>query len=120
MQSMDSASNACSQNPACCTAAAGEEPILPIPVGTGSTFVPPQTTAPAKEPASEGTKDKTTEMTWQEIKKNCDEGFTRCLDTAVQSQRGPLYKHSQCAACRDVCVQNKGVWPAEANEKACP
>ncbi|WP_375771256.1 hypothetical protein NR798_10260 [Archangium gephyra] len=119
-QSMDSASSACRQNPAYCTAVAGEETVLPIPVSTTPLPVAPESAAPAKDNASEGSKDKTTELSWQEFKKICYAKYTGCLDTAVQGIDGPLYKHSQCVACRDVCMQNKGAWPSEANGKPCP
>jgi hypothetical protein len=97
-QSVDSASSACRQNPAYCTAVAGEETVFPIPVRTTPPPVPPETAAPTKDKDAEGSKDK----------------------TAVQGIDGPLYKHSQCVACRDVCMQNKGVWPSEASGKPCP
>jgi hypothetical protein len=120
MQSMDSASSACRQNPAYCTATAGEESILPVPVRVGPTFAPPQTSTSSAEHSPEASKDKTVELTPQETKKHCDEEFTRCLETPTQSKRGPLYKHSQCVGCRDLCVQAKGRWPAEANGMSCP
>lgn len=119
-QSMDSASSACRQNPAYCTAVAGEETVLPIPVSTTPSPVPPETAAPAKDEGSEGSKDKTTELSWQEFKKICYEKYTGCLETAVQGIDGPLYKHSQCVACRDLCMQKKGAWPSEANGMPCP
>lgn len=83
-QSMDSASSACRQNPAYCTVMAGEETVVLIPVRTTPAPIPPQTAAPAKDKAPEGSKDKTIELTWQEFKKICDEKYTSCLDTAVE------------------------------------
>lgn len=50
---------------------------------------------------------------------SCDDHFTKCLDTDVADIPGPLWGHSQCHACRDVCVQNGGVWPSKANGKRC-
>jgi len=49
----------------------------------------------------------------------CDEMFTACLETGIAGIREPLYRHSQCHACRDVCVQNGGAWSATANGKPC-
>src|SRR5262249_26793720 len=50
---------------------------------------------------------------------SCDELFTGFLGPRVPSPAGPLARHSQCHACRDVCVQEGGVWPEVANEKPC-
>jgi hypothetical protein len=50
---------------------------------------------------------------------NCDDWFTACLGTKIASIPGPLYGHSQCHACRDLCVQLGGAWPASANGKPC-
>jgi hypothetical protein len=49
---------------------------------------------------------------------DCDELFTVCLGTRIQSIPGPKHGHGQCHACRDVCRQY-GTWPEVANGKPC-
>lgn len=41
----------------------------------------------------------------------CDDHFTNCLSSSIQSQAGPLFGSSACVTCRNQCVQNGGVWP---------
>jgi hypothetical protein len=48
----------------------------------------------------------------QENKRRCNEMRTRCLHTYRSNQPGPLYGHSRCEKCRDVCVNSGGVWPS--------
>jgi hypothetical protein len=50
---------------------------------------------------------------------SCDDMFSACLGTSIAGIPGPLYGHSQCHACRDLCVQLGGAWPATANGKPC-
>ena len=52
-------------------------------------------------------------------KESCDDMFTACLGTSIAGIPGPLYGHSQCHACRDLCVQLGGTWPATSNGKPC-
>jgi hypothetical protein len=117
-QSLDSASSACRQNPAYCTAVAGEETVFPIPVSVSPRPTPPQAATP--DGTATQSKADTTELSPEEIKRNCNEEFTQCLETPVQSIRGPKFDHSQCVGCRDLCMQRKGIWPSEANGKPCP
>jgi RHS repeat-associated protein len=42
---------------------------------------------------------------------DCNEHFTRCLDTSLQDAVGGSWGASRCSLCRDSCVQNSGVWP---------
>lgn len=122
-QSTDSASAACQKNPVYCTAVPGEETVVP-PVQMAPPAPPPRTPGRGKDRSKPGTseqsKEDTVELTPAELKKRCDEEFTHCLGTPVQSIRGPKFDHSQCVACRDLCMQNAGVWPAQANDKPCP
>ena len=41
----------------------------------------------------------------------CDDHFTNCLDSSIQSQSGPVYGSSACFTCRNVCESNDGFWP---------
>lgn len=50
-------------------------------------------------------------LSYAEVKKRCDAAFTDCLGSRIQSIRSLRYGHSQCIPCRDLCVQNSGVWP---------
>lgn len=49
---------------------------------------------------------------------DCNELFTACLETRIASIPGPLRRHSQCHACRDLCKWD-GRWPDLANGKPC-
>lgn len=42
---------------------------------------------------------------------DCNEHFTKCLSSSLQSQTGPLYGHSACFTCRNQCEQTGGDWP---------
>jgi hypothetical protein len=48
----------------------------------------------------------------QENRRRCDEKLTECLDTYRSSRPGPLWKHSRCIGCRDVCMRLGGEWPS--------
>lgn len=38
----------------------------------------------------------------------CNDHFTNCLDSGIQSQLGPLHGSSACYTCRDECERNGG------------
>jgi hypothetical protein len=58
-------------------------------------------------------------LSYPEKKKRCDDAFTDCLDSWIQSIPGDKKGHSQCHPCRDLCMQNNGVWPGSALNKPC-
>lgn len=122
-QSLDSASSACRQNPAYCTTMAGEETVVPVLEQTRSE--PLEATkhdgdkGKSKEKAAGRPRTEAGARTQKEIDDECNERFTQCLETATQSKRGPLFKHSYCFSCRDECVRQKGIWPAEFDGKPC-
>jgi hypothetical protein len=49
----------------------------------------------------------------QEIRKRCNEEFNMCLNSPIQNVPSGTSGHSLCWPCKDVCMQNNGVWPAE-------
>lgn len=49
----------------------------------------------------------------QEIRKRCNEEFDKCLNSPIQDILSRTSGHSLCWPCKDVCVQNNGVWPVE-------
>ena len=51
-------------------------------------------------------------LSYKEIKERCKEGFTKCLDSRIQSIPSGTAGHSMCHVCRDECMQNQGEWPA--------
>ena len=58
-------------------------------------------------------------LPYPEVKKQCDEAFTKCLDSKIQSIPGDKTGHSQCYPCRDLCLRSNGVWPGSALNKPC-
>lgn len=48
---------------------------------------------------------------YKEIKERCNEAFTKCLESRIQSIRSETMGHSLCHICRDECMQNQGEWP---------
>ena len=50
-------------------------------------------------------------LSFAEVKKRCDAAFVDCLGSAIQSIKSKTRGHSQCHPCRDVCMQNNGIWP---------
>jgi hypothetical protein len=58
-------------------------------------------------------------LPFAEAQKKCDEAFTACLGTRIQSIRGGTAGHSQCHTCRDLCMQNGGSWPDQAMGRRC-
>lgn len=118
-QTLDSASSACRQNPAYCIAPAGEEVVLPVQPRPPTPPPEQEAARRPKDKAEEQTREKTGELTWQEFNKRCNEEFTLCLHTATQGKHGPLFNHSHCFTCRDVCMRNRGVWPAEVDGTPC-
>ncbi len=127
-QSLDSATNACRQNPAYCVSMAGEEtvvPILPqvIPVD------PPQTTAktesveaPTHEASNESSEANDSERVpsveeRQRRRDLCRDYYDRCIQ-ARGGTPGRKHNETQCQACYDYCYR-VGFWPARANGKIC-
>lgn len=47
----------------------------------------------------------------QEVKKRCNKEFNTCLESPIQSIPSETSGHSLCWPCKDVCMQNNGVWP---------
>jgi hypothetical protein len=93
---------------------------LPNRVSPPETFRPqPDQAEHPKEVTVTPTQVETAERTVREISKICNEEFTKCLDSAAQSKRGPLFKHSHCHSCRDVCVRQKGTWPDAVDKVPC-
>jgi len=43
---------------------------------------------------------------------DCNEHFSRCLQTKLADAVGGSYGSSRCSLCKDSCVQNGGSWPA--------
>jgi hypothetical protein len=58
-------------------------------------------------------------LPYPELKRRCDEAFTNCLDSPIQSIPGDKRGHSQCYPCRDLCMRGNGVWPDLALNKPC-
>jgi hypothetical protein len=58
-------------------------------------------------------------LTSQEVKDLCNKAFTDCLETPIQSIWGEKFNHSQCINCRNVCTQEGGIWPAQADGLPC-
>lgn len=58
-------------------------------------------------------------MTYKEMRETCNAALSRCLETGIQGIQGEKYKHSQCLACANVCMQEGGVWPSQALGKPC-
>lgn len=52
-------------------------------------------------------------LSYREIKNQCDEAFTQCLNSHIQSIPSMTRGHSLCWPCKDVCMQENGSWPAE-------
>lgn len=49
----------------------------------------------------------------------CDQAFTKCLGSKIQSIPSGTSGHSQCHTCRDLCMQNGGIWPDKALGRPC-
>jgi hypothetical protein len=47
----------------------------------------------------------------EELKRRCNAAFNRCLETRIQGIDSETWGHSLCPICRDMCMQQKGVWP---------
>lgn len=47
----------------------------------------------------------------EEIKQRCNAAFNRCLETRIQGIESETWGHSLCPIYRDMCMQQKGVWP---------
>jgi hypothetical protein len=50
-------------------------------------------------------------LSYKQIKEQCNEAFTKCLGSRIQSIRSETMGHSLCHICRDECMQNQGEWP---------
>lgn len=50
-------------------------------------------------------------LPYEEVRKRCNQAFTDCLDSRIQSIRSDTSGHSLCHVCQDVCMQNNAVWP---------
>jgi RHS repeat-associated protein len=42
---------------------------------------------------------------------DCNEHFTKCLDTSMADLPGSVWGESRCGFCRQACVRNGGQWP---------
>lgn len=128
-QSLDSATNACRQNPAYCGSMAGEEPIVPL-VPHVTPVVPPRAkaeTETAEAPTNEASTQESSDANAAERVPSVEERQRRrdlCrdyYDRCIQARGGtPGRKHNetQCQACYDYCYR-VGFWPARANGKIC-
>jgi hypothetical protein len=47
----------------------------------------------------------------KEVKKRCNKEFNACLNSPIQNIPSDTSGHSLCWPCKDVCMQNNGVWP---------
>lgn len=59
------------------------------------------------------------ELSYREKKRRCDEQFSNCLDSHIQSIWSDRFGHSQCWPCKDVCMQSNGVWPDTFDGRPC-
>lgn len=59
------------------------------------------------------------ELPYHEKKRRCDEQFSICLDSHIQSIPSGRFGHSQCWSCKDVCMQSNGNWPDSFDGKPC-
>lgn len=66
---------------------------------------------PPDEGGRAGTGQCPAPLSYEEVKERCNEAFTECLETHVQSKPGGLWGHSRCIDCRDECMRQKGIWP---------
>jgi hypothetical protein len=131
-QSLDSATNACRQNPAYCASAAGEEVIVPQ-AGRVIRVIPPDTTTSEKveetsqqdssSASSESSDTETSDVrvpTTEERQRRrdlCRDYYDRCIQ-AGGGKPGRKHNETQCQACYDYCYRI-GFWPARANGKVC-
>jgi len=46
----------------------------------------------------------------------CNDHFTGCLESGLQSIPGPSWNHSACFTCKDECVRNGDYWPEVARD----
>ena len=44
-------------------------------------------------------------------RERCNEEFTACLGTRIQSIPSGTWGQSMCHVCQDFCMRNNGVWP---------
>jgi hypothetical protein len=58
-------------------------------------------------------------LIYKEMKDICHKAFTECLETPIQSIWGEKFNHSQCINCRNVCMQERGIWPTQADGLPC-
>lgn len=131
-QSLDSATNACRQNPAYCASVAGEETIVPLSPGVIRVVPPDATTSEKTEETttedSSSTSSDSSDTDGSEIRVPSEEERQRrrdlCRDyynRCIQARGGtPGRKHNetQCLACYDYCYR-VGFWPARVNGKVC-
>ncbi|WNG42936.1 hypothetical protein F0U60_01620 [Archangium minus] len=125
---MDSATNACRQNPAYCASMAGEETVVPISPRV-IRVVPPTTSneqseAPLQETPESDSSDteETEDRVPSEEERNrrrdlCRDYYNRCIQ-ARGGKPGRKYNETQCLACYDYCYR-RGFWPARVNGKIC-
>lgn len=50
-------------------------------------------------------------LSYKEIRERCNEAFSKCLESRIQSIPSRTHGHSLCHVCQDVCMQNQGEWP---------
>ena len=128
-QSLDSATNACRQNPAYCVSVAGEGTVVPVAPDV-TPVVPPQATAKTEtaeaptheEPSSESSDadDSVRVPSVEERQRRrdlCRDYYDRCIQ-ARGGTAGRKHNETQCQACYDYCYR-VGFWPARANGKIC-
>lgn len=70
--------------------------LFTISVGLAATAVR-ETTGPLTDP--------------KDIRRECNDRRTDCLESGIASFPGPKRGHSRCEGCYDVCMQDDGVWP---------
>lgn len=52
----------------------------------------------------------------EELKRRCNAAFNRCLETRIQGIKSETWGHSLCPICRDMYMQQKGVWPNQLQD----
>lgn len=50
-------------------------------------------------------------LPYEEVRKRCNQAFSNCLDSPIQSIPSETSGHSLCHVCQDVCMQKNGIWP---------
>jgi hypothetical protein len=51
------------------------------------------------------------EVPFKTKRERCNDAFTECLGTRIQSMPSGTHGHSMCHVCQDFCMRNNGVWP---------